>query len=579
MSRRNKSNRRAELIERLEPRQLMCRSLMHPLAQGQSLRSVSPTLPAVISPSTSWGATPLVLSGAMQVEHFDRGGQNVGWFDTTPRNQLNAFRADDVDLRWASGSTTNAIARARPGEWLRYTVDVPTAGMYDIDFRVSSGAGGGAFRLDFAASTSSPIYATTGTTSFNGTGNWNNFITVRRSVALDAGPQVMTLRFESSRWANNNLGDFDRIDFTPSATPNPQLNSRWPVQWTRMADGPLRRFESYSFVHNNQLFVMGGWNDFRFIGNRRVDVLDLTTGQWSRKQDMPVPETHSGMAYDEASGSVYFVKGTRGAWPSVEVKESWRYDIAGDTWERMADLPEVGFAGAAQVVGRKLYYFGGVKPDRVTNVGDHYVMDLDNPSAGWSMLAPLPVPRDHLSSVVLDGKIYAMMGEIGYETLFLQQKLVHVYDPQTDTWTRLADSPVAKSHNEYSTFVLDGKIISAGGQVTPQIATNLVHAYDPATNTWSQIGTLPAARQGAAIRAVGDLVLVSHGADATTRNHQSTLWFGRLGPVQPPIVPTNQTTPVVSSRAAWLTRGLVSGIVSGTMLVNTRKPQQTILDA
>lgn len=67
----------------------------------------------------------------VQAEDYDPGGQGVGYFDTTPGNDGGAYRNDDVDIK-VSQFGGYAVGWMPVGEWLAYTVHVPTAGTYAL---------------------------------------------------------------------------------------------------------------------------------------------------------------------------------------------------------------------------------------------------------------------------------------------------------------------------------------------------------------------------------------------------------------------------------------------------------------
>jgi N-acetylneuraminic acid mutarotase len=163
-----------------------------------------------------------------------------------------------------------------------------------------------------------------------------------------------------------------------------------------------------------------------------------------------------------------------------------------------------------------MFYIAGNPADRVTNVGDVWTLNLDG-GTSWTSVASHPNPKDHFSTVVLNGRIYTAGGEHGHDLLNEQQSDLHVYDPAANTWTKLASMPVAKSHNESATFVLNGRIVFAGGQVNHFEATNNVVAYDPSTNSWSTLAALPEVRQGATINLVGGKLVITQGAIVTGR--------------------------------------------------------------
>ena len=76
----------------------------------------------------------------------------------------------------------------------------------------------------------------------------------------------------------------------------------------------------------------------------------------------------------------------------------------------------------------------------------------------WQSLAALEAPRFQAASAVHEGKLY-MLGGSGPRLVATNR--CDVYDPETNTWTRLADMPQALSHTN---AVVDGNVIwTAGG--------------------------------------------------------------------------------------------------------------------
>ena len=62
----------------------------------------------------------------------------------------------------------------------------------------------------------------------------------------------------------------------------------------------------------------------------------------------------------------------------------------------------------------------------------------------WSSAAPLPTPRDGLSAVVFNGKIYAM-GGVEHEQGGIPVAIVEEYDPVLDCWRRVKPLPSARA--------------------------------------------------------------------------------------------------------------------------------------
>jgi hypothetical protein len=149
---------------------------------------------------------PHPLPGIVEAEDYDIGGEGIAYHDCDPANNGGAYRtAEGVDLEACSEGGFN-VGWMCPGEWLRYTVDVPTPGNYPIEVRVASAASGGTFHIEFGR------VDVTGPVQVPGTGGWQNWITVTTTAHLPAGQQEM--RFVNSSAAgeyNINYFSFPQV--------------------------------------------------------------------------------------------------------------------------------------------------------------------------------------------------------------------------------------------------------------------------------------------------------------------------------------------------------------------------------
>ena len=123
------------------------------------------------------------LPGTIQAEDFD------AYRDTTSGNAGGQYRATDVDIEASAGGGYD-VGWTAAGEWLNYTVKVPSAGTYFLDIRVAS-ATGGSFYVHFNG------VNVTGTISVPSTGGWQSWTTIRKTVTLAAGTQSMRVTFDS----------------------------------------------------------------------------------------------------------------------------------------------------------------------------------------------------------------------------------------------------------------------------------------------------------------------------------------------------------------------------------------------
>jgi N-acetylneuraminic acid mutarotase len=114
----------------------------------------------------------------------------------------------------------------------------------------------------------------------------------------------------------------------------------------------------------------------------------------------------------------------------------------------------------------------------------------------WTTKADMPTARFCLSTSVVDGKIYAIGGDLRGGGTPNSTSTVEEYDPVTNTWTTKADMLTARWG--LSASVVNGKIYAIGGVLVKpgQGAISTVEEYDPVTNTWTTKADMPTARWG-----------------------------------------------------------------------------------
>ena len=91
------------------------------------------------------------------------------------------------------------VASIDSGDWMSYPeVIIPSAGVYTVEYRVSSDSLGGSFQFERAGGT--PVYGSVG---FPATGNWQSWITVSHTVNLEAGPNSFGILATGGAWNLN----------------------------------------------------------------------------------------------------------------------------------------------------------------------------------------------------------------------------------------------------------------------------------------------------------------------------------------------------------------------------------------
>ncbi|MDQ3290012.1 MAG: malectin domain-containing carbohydrate-binding protein [Bacteroidota bacterium] len=274
------------------------------------------------------------------------------------------------------------------------------------------------------------------------------------------------------------------------------------INWGTAASQPYGTHEIHGEVVKGKLYIFGGYDVTKstFTPTKRSYCYDPNTNTWKAIADLPhTPKgtnfggiTHVGTATDGTN--IYFAGGypsnSTGTGQVFGTKQVWRYNVANNNYTALPNLPTELAAGQLKYLNGKLHYLGGANLARA-DVRVHYALDLNNLSAGWKSLAPLPNVTNHGGSAVYGGKIYYIGGSHGQNDDAVAQKTVQIYNPATNTWTKGADMPTGRDHISSSVVVMGNRIIVLGGQTSYNVSSALVSAYTPSTNKWQELTPMP----------------------------------------------------------------------------------------
>jgi len=159
-----------------------------------------------------------------------------------------------------------------------------------------------------------------------------------------------------------------------------------------------------------------------------------------------------------------------------------------DTWTTKGDMPTARFSLSTSVVDGKIYAIGGDLRGRGAPLSTSTVEEYDPATDTWTAKADMPKARYGLSTSVVDGKIYAFGGARTCVTPAFST--VEEYDLAMDTWTTKADMPKARIY--FSTSAVNGKIYAIGGaRQATWLPLRTVHEYSPAADTWTTKADMP----------------------------------------------------------------------------------------
>ena len=369
---------------------------------------------------------------------------------------------------------------------LKWEIAVPSAGQYSV--RVVAG--------DAAYLDSTYRINVEGTLAVSGTPNASQrWFDATRTVTVTDG----RLTISNASGAVNNKINFVEITQTSTIVPQPTGT----IAWSNRAAHEVPRTEHMSVMVGGKLYLIGGYINNKYLSVARMDAYDPAANAWARLPDLPQKLSHAGTAADDryiylAGGYTVDSTGTRQVFGLKTVR---RYDTVGGQWSLLPDLPQARGAGSMVLLGRTLYYMGGLD-SRMNTYADVYALNLDATAPAWSSRASLPEPNNHFGAVVLEGRIYTVGGQSGNDNTAVFKKSCYRYDPVANKWSGIASlaSP-PRSHVGPSTIIHNGKIIVLGGETDgPAVgrvaSVKAVEIYDPATNTWKANTSLPAGRSG-----------------------------------------------------------------------------------
>ncbi|MEM1296910.1 MAG: kelch repeat-containing protein [Verrucomicrobiota bacterium] len=277
---------------------------------------------------------------------------------------------------------------------------------------------------------------------------------------------------------------------------------------------PSGRTFHRAVLHQDKVILIGGFGESASEGNRRIDVFDLKTGEWTQR-NFPFDRRGVILLPAVADGKLYVL--------DVDGPAFRRYDVSNDQWVELAapSVPRPHSSMAAY--NGKVIVVGGYT-DKVTR--ENSVEIYDPEKNAWEIGPPLPDYREtnhfhlmaemgeHLHVVghyfggkshwIYDGKKWTRKSDVpmvdcGWKTaaleavggeLILIQKIyqtvgdmkdaVFSYKPSEDRWEAAGPAPDEVPLMVFANVSYGGKVYLIGGDPAP----SRVASYDVNTKTW-----------------------------------------------------------------------------------------------
>jgi hypothetical protein len=223
--------------------------------------------------STAFGGTTRSLPGQVQAEDFDQGGQGLAYSDEEPANRGGQYRAEGVDIETTSDTGAGYdVGFTRAAEWLNYSVNVTTPGLYTLSLRVASGNGGGTLHIEFGGANK------TGPITIPNTGGWQTWQTLTvPNVVLDAGPQIMRVVMDSNATGGGDIGNLNWFQAVLTLSNNPPVvaltappaqavfSPDTPITFTATASDPGGSVTKVDYFQNGNLLATVSNAPYKFV--------------------------------------------------------------------------------------------------------------------------------------------------------------------------------------------------------------------------------------------------------------------------------------------------------------------------
>ncbi|MBI1925877.1 galactose oxidase, partial [Candidatus Poribacteria bacterium] len=237
--------------------------------------------------------------------------------------------------------------------------------------------------------------------------------------------------------------------------------------WTKKADMPTPRGALSASAVNGKIYAIGGF-DANSTALSTVEEYDPKMNSWTKKADMPTPRW--AFSTSVVNGKIYAIGGFDGARVLSTVEE---YDPKMNSWTKKASMPTARTTSTS-VVNGKIYAIGDFNGTFIISTVEEY----DPRANTWTRKANLPTWRNGLCTSAVNGTIYAIGGVgpiAGGGTGAIS--VVEAYDPRTDTWTKKSDMPTPRWG--LSTVAVNGKIYAIGGAPGDgRVTLSTVEEYD-----------------------------------------------------------------------------------------------------
>jgi subtilisin family serine protease/N-acetylneuraminic acid mutarotase len=446
-------------------------------------------------PFNGWWQLDEVLVGQRTCEPVP-GGLVVGRVrdDRTgaPVNGATVYAAEHPELRATTVDTAGdpavgggfySLFAGQTGP-LTLTAEHPV-GQYAPGSSATEVVGSGVARADFALGTGELVVSTRTVETSPQLGDRStvtmtltNIGSAPASYQLAERNDAFALRPEQEQLLASPGAPLQRLPVLPDGVVPPGGDGALPdpaeADWVQLHDAPTEWSSALGAVHGGKLYVVGGSTG---VSQRNL-VYDIAEDQWDFTGSFMDARTEPAGGF---IGDRLYVVGGTGPPGAGAMATTLIYDPATEAWSQGAAPPLAVAAAGYAVLDSRLYVVGGRTDNDPDQLATAAVMVYDPATDSWSRVADYPEPAFYQACGPIDGMLYCAGGQ-GADAQHLSRG--YVYNPATDTWHRIADLPFTYTRGGFT--AANGLLMLSGG-VIGGYQTNMGLYYDPAVGQWAEL--------------------------------------------------------------------------------------------
>lgn len=300
--------------------------------------------------------------------------------------------------------------------------------------------------------------------------------------------------------------------------------------WSTVPDPPVEIQEPFSdsstFAWTGKTVLVWGYENHgsdTFSGHHRLLAYDPETKEWQRLADSPIDQLIQ--AHPIWTGHELIVWGGNFNGEEAPARGA-AYDPATNKWRSIAAAPLSTRENPTIVwTGHEMIVWGGLSNGTTTAADRVEGAAYDPATDSWRELPASGAERNELSAAAWTGKeMVVCLTSVVSTGLPSGPAVVGLaYDPETNRWRDIASSPL--SPREQTAFAWTGHELVVWGGISFTSGRETVAdgaAYDPATDRWRSLAESPlTSRWGATMAWADGLVIVAGGNGPSAPNLSS----------------------------------------------------------